>query len=172
MYVVANDKISAGKGKAGQSLTISGTCGDYYRVKMSQGAAGPAQDGFCYVRKNRVVIPVIGITLNTNQITLMTGKKVQLEAVIVPSLADNKNVLWKSSNPIVATVDGKGMVTTKKAGKAVISVVSADGSKSDQCEIIVTEAKYQSKKVERKPIFRAVSDSFDTILLTVESGKK
>lgn len=172
LYVVANDKIPAGKGNAGQSLTISGTCGDYYRVKMSQGAAGPAQDGFCYVRKNRVVIPVTGITLNTNQITLMTGKKVQLEAVIVPGLADNKNVVWKSSNPKAATVDGKGVVTTKKAGKAVISVVSADGSKSDQCEIIVTEAKYQSKKVERKPIFRAVSDSFDTILLTVESGKK
>lgn len=165
LYVVGNSKIPAGRAKAGEGVTVSGTCGEYYRIKTAQG-------GFCYVLKSRVVIPVTGISLSTNRITLMQGKEVQMEAVIVPSLADNKKVLWKSSNQKVAIVDGSGMVSTKKPGKAIISVTSADGKKSSRCEIIVTETKYSNKIVERKPFFWAKSDSFDSILLTVENEKR
>ena len=48
-----------------------------------------------------------------------------------PSNVSNKNVIWTSSNPKVATVNQNGVVTFKKksAGKSiVITATAADGS--------------------------------------------
>lgn len=60
------------------------------------------------------------------------GKSVKLKAVVTPSNATNKKVIWKSSNKKVATVNAKGVVTLKKksGGKKVkITAKAADGSK-------------------------------------------
>ncbi len=73
------------------------------------------------------VVPVTGIELSGAPANaLEIGAKVTVTAVVSPENADNKNVIWKSSNPAVATVEN-GVVTAVAAGEAVISATTEDG---------------------------------------------
>lgn len=59
------------------------------------------------------------------------GKKIVLKTVISPNNASDKTIVWKSSNPKVATVTQSGIVTMKKktGGKKVaITAIATDGS--------------------------------------------
>ena len=71
---------------------------------------------------------VTGITLDQTAVTLGRGKKLTLQAVILPSYASNKNVVWKSADTKVATVDSSGNVTAKAPGRTKIMVTSAENS--------------------------------------------
>lgn len=62
---------------------------------------------------------------------IAAGKQLKLTAAILSENATNKKILWKSSNPKVATVTQTGVVTLKKKSggkKAVITAAAADGS--------------------------------------------
>ena len=56
-------------------------------------------------------VPVTGVTLNKNSMTLPIGSSETLTATILPEDATNQNVTWSSSNTNVATVDQNGKVT-------------------------------------------------------------
>ena len=83
---------------------------------------------------------VSGVTLNRTELSLEEGKGAQLTATIHPVGADNKSVTWKSGNPSVATVSSRGYVSAKKAGTTTITVTTADGGKTVQCEVTIKEA--------------------------------
>lgn len=53
---------------------------------------------------------------------------------------------WSSSKKSIATVDSKGKVTAKKAGKAVITATLTDGTKL-KCSVTVKENKYTATKL-------------------------
>lgn len=62
---------------------------------------------------------------------IAAGKKVALKVTVSPKNASNPKVEWKTDNKKYATVDSKGVVTTKKAGKGKtvkITVTAKDGS--------------------------------------------
>lgn len=80
-------------------------------------------------------IAVKSIKLNKTKVTLSKGKKVKLKATVAPSNATDKNVTFTSSNTKVATVNAKGVVTAKKAGKATITAKA--GTKKAICKIVV-----------------------------------
>ena len=80
---------------------------------------------------------VTDITLNKNEIFLSPDGTETLIVTIYPDDADNKNVKWKSSNPNVATVTNKGLVTAIKDGKANITVTTKDGKKTVSCSVNV-----------------------------------
>ena len=58
------------------------------------------------------------LTVKSAKATVKVGKKVKISATATPAT----KITYTSSNKKVATVDAKGTVTGKKAGKAVISV--------------------------------------------------
>lgn len=58
------------------------------------------------------------LTVKSTKSTVKVGKKVKISATATPAI----KITYASSNKKVATVDAKGTVTGKKAGKAVISV--------------------------------------------------
>ncbi len=77
--------------------------------------------------------PVLVSSLKLSGISnkIAAGKKIKLEASILPENADNKTLKWSSSNTKVAMVDQNGNVRVNaKAGgkKAVISAETTDGS--------------------------------------------
>lgn len=80
-------------------------------------------------------VAVKSIKLNKTKVTLAKGKKVTLKATVAPSNATDKNVTFTSSNTKVATVNAKGVVTAKKAGKATITAKA--GTKKATCKIVV-----------------------------------
>jgi uncharacterized protein YjdB len=85
--------------------------------------------------------PVSGVTLNESTLELAQGGSKALTATVVPVTAANKNVSWSSSDPQVATVSSSGTVTGVAPGTATITVTTADGGFTANCEVTVTEEK-------------------------------
>lgn len=62
---------------------------------------------------------------------IAAGKKISLKVSVSPKNASNKKVTWKTSNKKYATVNSKGVVTTKKAGKGkTVKITAAAKDKS------------------------------------------
>ncbi len=94
----------------------------------------------CKVTVKRVLDPnqpVLGIRMNQSAIRINAGMTYRLTASIIPANAGNQYVIWTSNNPDVATVNGKGIVTAKKAGTAVIYVTTLDGGWKSSCSVNV-----------------------------------
>lgn len=81
------------------------------------------------------VIAVTGVKLDQTTLTLNAGKSAQLTATVSPSDATNKNVTWSSNNSNVSVSGGK--VTAKTAGSAIVTVTTADGGCTAQCNVTV-----------------------------------
>ena len=83
-------------------------------------------------------VEVSSITLNKSSATIYLNsnvKSISLTATVNPSNATNKNVIWKSSNSNVVSVNN-GVVTAKSIGSAVIT--ASVGNKKAICKITVT----------------------------------
>ena len=80
---------------------------------------------------------VTGISLNKSSLSIYKGKKATLKAIITPSNASDKNVIWNSNNTKVATVDKKGNVKAVSKGTAKIIATTADGLKTAVCKVTV-----------------------------------
>ena len=97
-------------------------------------------------------VKVSKITVSGASKTIAAGKKITLTAEVSPADATNKAVTWTSSNTKYATVNSKGVVTTKSkgAGKTVtITATAADGSgvKADY-KIKIVKDKVKSIKLK------------------------
>lgn len=79
-----------------------------------------------------VLCNVSGVKLSKHQEVCETGRSFALSANVYPSRAENRQVNWKSSNELVATVN-QGTVRTGQAGEAYIIVTTVDGEFSDSC---------------------------------------
>lgn len=77
------------------------------------------------------------IKLNKSNLELKEGESEKLTVSITPENAINKNLVWKSSDEKVATVDANGEVKAIKEGKAEIEVATEDGTKKDKCIVVV-----------------------------------
>ena len=75
------------------------------------------------------------VSLNKTSLTLDVGKSHTLTKTVSPSNAVT-SYTWSSSNTSVATVDGNGKVTAKKAGTATITVKTSNG-KTANCKVTV-----------------------------------
>lgn len=79
--------------------------------------------------------PPTGIILDQREIELQVGSTFRLEATVEPFNAEDKSVIWRSSDTRVATVDTGGLVTVVGPGTAVITVQTADGNYTATCVI-------------------------------------
>ena len=106
-------------------------------------AAGPVFTGCGHEESDPTpptpsTIAVTGVSLSSSSMNLTVGAKGTLTYTISPSNATNKNVIWKSDNGDIATVDASGNVTAVKAGTVNISVITTDGAKTATCVVTVT----------------------------------
>jgi len=82
-------------------------------------------------------VPVTGVTLDQNNLSMTIGGTATLAATVAPDNATNKAVTWSTSDPAKATV-ANGTVTAVAAGSATITVTTKDGNKTDSCSVTVT----------------------------------
>ena len=80
------------------------------------------------------------ILLNQNEIGIKKGGTYQLISTIVPENANNKQVIWSSSDPSIATVNEvSGYVKGIKKGTAVITVKTLINDKTSECVVNVED---------------------------------
>ena len=96
------------------------------------------------------VVKVSSIKVAAKSYKIAAGKKVTITPETAPENAANKAVTYESSNTKYATVNEKGVVTTKKAGagkSVTIKVTAADGS-GVTTNVKVTIMKNAVKKIK------------------------
>lgn len=84
------------------------------------------------------VTAVTGVKLDQTTLTLEAGDSAQLTATVQPTNATNKSVTWSANNSNVSVSGGK--VTAKTAGSSVVTVTTADGGYTAQCNVTVNES--------------------------------
>ena len=90
--------------------------GNLYATVFGQGKAVPIR----VVDGN--TIPIRDISIHAERTTVQENKMLSLTLQYDPAdTTENPSVKWKSSNPIVATVNNNGVVTGRTVGSAVIT---------------------------------------------------
>ena len=87
--------------------------------------------------------PVTGILVTPTTATIRIHEAKLLHATVSPATAAEKEVTWKSNNPVVATVSDHGTITGHSAGTATITATTVDGGKTASCVVtVVAPAKH------------------------------
>ena len=82
--------------------------------------------GVCQVDVSPTLVE--SITLNYTTYALERGETLQLEATVAPDNADNKDIIWTTSDENVVMVTSTGKVVFVDLGSATITASSTDGS--------------------------------------------
>ncbi|MBR5407564.1 MAG: Ig-like domain-containing protein [Lachnospiraceae bacterium] len=81
-------------------------------------------------------IQVDSVAVDPSVYTAKVGDIFSLSPRITPQSADDKNLVWTSDNPDIASVDSAGTVTAKSLGEVKITATSANGN-SGYCNVTV-----------------------------------
>ena len=120
----------------GSTITAVGLGTTSVVAKATDGSGVSAS---CTVTVAKQDILVKSITVYPHSGTLTVGNSASLSATVCPEDAENKNVVWSSSNTSIATVNpNSGLVYAKKAGNVIIYADADDGGGArDTCCITV-----------------------------------
>ena len=89
-----------------------GTC----RIIAHTTEQGSSIEGVCQISVRPRRVPVERLVVTPQATTLSVAEKLTLKAMVLPSSATEKGVMWHSSDETVATVDATGNVTAKALG--------------------------------------------------------
>jgi hypothetical protein len=92
---------------------------------------------------------VTELQFTTSEASIIIGDTKQYIPIIIPSNASNKDVIYKSSDANIATVDNQGNVTAISCGKARITATSSQvESVSDSYTVVVYEKACKINNIE------------------------
>jgi len=106
----------------------------------------------CKVTISNDFIPVSSINLNKSSLNILEKTTDTLDANISPSNATNKNVIWHSSDPSIATIDSNGKITAKKLGTTIITATASNGNKTTCRVTVVDTMSLNEIKLEKETI--------------------
>ena len=97
-------------------------------------------------------VAAASVSLDHSSLNMTVGDKVRLTATIIPADTDDMRLIWEWSDDSVIRIDSTGTVSAIGAGKATITVKTAN-NKSAVCTVTV-KAKEISKPTEQssKPV--------------------
>ena len=116
--------------------------------------------------------PPTAITVTPNPLTVPLNGTATATAVVEPLATTSQNVTWKSSDPSIATVSTKGVVTGVAIGTAIITATTEDGTlfNTSACSVKqisvtgvsidpVTVSLVQGLTSQLKPVFTPINVS-------------
>ncbi|GHT18622.1 hypothetical protein AGMMS4957_01260 [Bacteroidia bacterium] len=83
--------------------------------------------------------PVRGISVSRMSLELIVGENAPLVATVSPSNADDKTVVWSSSNSRIATVNASGRITAVALGEATITATAGAYGATCQVEVVMQD---------------------------------
>ena len=131
--------------------------------------------GLTAVCKLTVEAPNIsGISLDKETLMLKRGENGRLSATVEPEDAENKSVVWTSSDETVATVDAEGNIRTLKIGTADITATTVDGGFTAVCRLTVEEPNVSSISLDKDTLTlkRGESSKLTTTVEPADAGNK
>lgn len=82
--------------------------------------------------------PVTDISIDQKEISMQKDDTFKINAYIEPEDANNKNIVYKSENGDIASIDENGMITAKKEGETKIIISSEENSEiKKECKVVV-----------------------------------
>ncbi len=142
---------------ADNSVTWSSSNPSVATVDPSSGAVTSVSDGTCTITAtandgsevsgsaNVIVDSYVyptSVTVEPGTGNIYIGETIQLAAVVLPSNANNKSVVWSSSDNGIATVSTSGLVTGISPGAATITATTVDGNKTGTSLITVKDKSF------------------------------
>lgn len=121
----------------------------------------------CSILVEKKIVAVTSVTLNKKLLTIIKGESDYLTAEVIPSDATNKALIWKSSNPEVASVDSNGKITAHEIGTSIITVTTEDGAKTAQCEVTVEIIHVNRITLNKSSLAIDVNES-ETLISTID----
>ncbi len=116
--------------------------------------------------KFTIPINVTGIKLNQSNVSLtLGGAAVTLVPTIAPANASNKNVIWTTSDPAIATVTA-GVVKATGGGTATITATTVDGNMTATATVNVTTP-VTSVTLDKNTLMLKIGDPDVTLTPTV-----
>lgn len=106
-----------------------------YKVEKKDGA----ETSLKMEKRSSDVIVATAISLDISAFEMEINDRYLLTVSFQPVNATNQNVVWKSSNSDIVSVNNDGLITAKDLGTATISV--SQGNLIQTCEITVKEKK-------------------------------
>ncbi len=94
-------------------------------------------DGYPYLRS--LGINASGVKLDKTTLDIVKGESYKLNANVLPSNAVNSEVIWKSKDVFVATVDKSGNITAVAPGTTTIVAITKDGGYTSECTVNVLD---------------------------------
>ena len=71
--------------------------------------------------------------------TVRKGTEFYLNASVIPDTADDKTIVWSTSDSAVATVSGDGKVSTIGVGQCIITATNPASKVAASCTVVVLE---------------------------------
>ncbi len=145
-----------------------------WKVKYYNGTDIPATTGSY---ECGTILPVTGVSLSHNELTLYEGYSKQIKSTLEPLEATTPGVTWFSSDSTIATVNN-GLVTAVSPGNAIITVITEDGGYTDTCEVTVEafgvnmDCYITLNVVEGEDIGLLLVADFDSIPIKIVSGSQ
>ena len=87
-------------------------------------------------------IHIINIELSKTTANLLVGEELELNAILTPENASNKNIIWTSSDESIATVESVetssiAHIKALSPGNVTITATTVDGAKVATCDVLV-----------------------------------
>ena len=85
-----------------------------------------------------VYSPVTDISIDQKEISMQKDDTFKINAYIEPEDANNKNIVYKSENGDIASIDENGLITAKKEGETKIIISSQENEEiNKECKVVV-----------------------------------
>lgn len=137
VWSVSGDAITLGGSNSDSTRTVTAQKGGTATITVKAEDGSNVSNSIEITVTDDTPVPVTGVSLNKNSLSLTVGGKDTLIATVAPTNASNQKVNWSSSNDKIASVDSSGNVTAVAQGSATITATTEDGKKTATCSVTV-----------------------------------
>lgn len=138
VWSVSGDAVTLGGSNSDSTRTVTAQKGGTATITVKAEDGSNVSNTIEITVTDDTPVPVTGVSLNKNSLSLTVGGKDTLIATVAPTNASNQKVNWSSSNDKIASVDSNGNVTAVAQGSATITATTEDGKKTATCSVTVT----------------------------------